>query len=67
MKLNVGEGSNVLIGKRVTVGAAINSVIAAMTFYFPDHATPMVALGVPLTFGIQIWIAHTWEITNHES
>ena len=65
MKLNVAD-TNVLIGKRVTIGAAISSVIAVLVYYFPDHAVPMVAAGVPITFAVQVWMAHNFQITNHD-
>lgn len=59
MKVN-----NVVIGKRVTVGAAVKGLLAAVAYYWPEHATPIIALAIPLTFALQVYVAHKWGITT---
>lgn len=54
---------DVVIGKRVTVGAAINSVAATLAHYYPEHAPAIVSVAVPLTFVAQILIARYGGIT----
>lgn len=56
--------SNVVIGKRVTIGAAITSTAAALGGIWPDYAVVFTALSVPVTFGVQIWLAHKYGITT---
>lgn len=59
MKIN-----NVVIGKRVTVGAAITSTAAALTHIWPEHGPLFVSMAVPITLVVQIWIANKFGVTS---
>ena len=59
MKIN-----NVVIGKRVSIGAAINSVAAVLAHFWPEHAPAIVAAAVPLTFAVQVFVANRYGITQ---
>lgn len=59
MKIN-----NTILGKRVTVGAAITSTAAALGFQWPDYAPLFTALAVPITLVLQIWIANKYGVTT---
>ena len=61
MKLAV---NNVIIGKRVTVGAAIGSSAAILANIFPEYASSFVAGAVPVTLIAQILIARYGGITQ---
>ena len=56
----------VIIGKRITVGAAITSTAVALGYQWPDKAQMFTALSVPVTLLIQIWIANTFGVTTGE-
>lgn len=55
---------NIVIGKRVKVGAVITSTAAIISHYFPDHAPAVVAACVPLTFVAQILVAKYFGVTT---
>ena len=63
MKLAV---NNVIIGKRITVGAAINGVAAALAHIFPENAPAIISAAVPLTLVSQVLIANYVGITTAE-
>lgn len=63
MKLNVGD-KEVLVGKRVTIGAAINSMAAALAHFYPDHAPAIISVAVPITFIVQVLVARYWGVTQ---
>ena len=56
--------NNVVIGKRVTLGAAITSCAAALGHFWPDHAVAFTALSVPITFIAQVVLANRLGITT---
>ena len=58
------KAGNVVIGKRVTVGAAITSTAAALGYQWPDKAPLFTALAVPLTLLLQVWIANRLGVTQ---
>ena len=66
MKVDIGE-RHVIIGKRVTIGAAINSIASIFAFLFPERAPAIVAAAVPLTFLVQVFIANRYGVTQQES
>jgi hypothetical protein len=59
MKVN-----NVIIGKRVTLGAAITSLAAVFAHIWPAHAPAIISAAVPITFFGQIWIANKIGVTQ---
>lgn len=64
MKIELSDGNSVVVGKRITVGAAINSVASIFAFILPDYAPAIVAAAVPLTFLIQVIIVNRYGITQ---
>jgi len=56
--------NNIVIGKRVTIGAAINSTAAVLAALFPEKASAIVAAAVPVTFLAQVLIAKYFGITT---
>lgn len=59
-------GANIVVGKRVTLGAAINSIVLIIGIYFPQHQQALLAAAIPLTFLSQLFIANKIGITTHE-
>ena len=55
---------NIIIGKRVQVGAAITSTAAILAHFWPAHAVAFVSAAVPITFGVQTWIAKKYGVTT---
>lgn len=54
----------IVVGKRVTVGAAITSTAVALGSIWPEHSQAFSALSVPITFAVQVWIANALGVTN---
>lgn len=57
---------NIVIGKRVTLGAAISGVAAVIAYAHPEHAPAILAGIVPITFALQVLIAHYMGITTEK-
>jgi hypothetical protein len=55
---------NVIIGKRVQVGAAITSVAAILAHIWPTHAPAFISAAVPITFVVQLWIVKKFGVTS---
>lgn len=64
MKIDTGDQAPIIVGKRVAIGAAINSTAATVAFFFPEHAPAIVSAAVPITFGIQVYVVNRWGITQ---
>jgi len=56
--------NNIVIGKRVPIGAAITSACAVLAFFFPDYAPAIIAAAVPVTFVIQVIVANRYGVTK---
>jgi len=56
--------NGLVIGKRTTVGAAITSTAGFFAHFFPEHASAFIAIAVPITFGVQLWVAHKFGVTS---
>jgi len=59
--MKVGEQ---IIGKRVTVGAAILGVANALVHFFPEQAPAILAIATPTIFMVQLAIARYSGITK---
>ena len=55
---------NVVIGKRLTFGAAVNSVGAILAHFYPEHAAAIVSACVPITFVGQVILVNKFGITQ---
>ena len=56
--------NNIVVGKRVQVGAAITSVCAVFAHFYPEHAAAFVGAAVPVTFVAQVLIAKVKGVTT---
>ena len=55
---------NIVIGKRTTIGAAFTSCAGVAAHFYPEHAAAFIGLAVPLTFGVQLFIANKFGVTT---
>ena len=58
------KAGEIVIGKRVTVGAAIMGVSEAVQTFFPEYAPAIGQLTVPVIFLVQLFIANRYGITQ---
>lgn len=63
MKASLGN-TEIIIGKRVTVGAAINGIAAALAHIYPDQAPAIISFAVPITLMVQLVIVNRWGVTT---
>jgi hypothetical protein len=54
---------NVVIGKRVQIGAVFTSLAGLLTHFYPEHGAAFIAAAVPLTFIAQIAWARKFGVT----
>ena len=52
------KAGSIVIGKRITVGAAIMGVSEAVQTFFPEYAAAIGQLTVPLIFVVQLIIVN---------
>lgn len=64
MKIQAGS-EPIIIGKRVTIGAAILSLSETLQQFFPEHAGALGASAIFVTFVVQILIARYYGVTNN--
>ena len=58
--------NNIVIGKRVTIGAAILGISESVQFFYPEYAPAIGSLTVPIIFLVQVIIANYFGITTKE-
>ena len=58
--------NNVIIGKRITLGAALGGVANAIAAIKPEYSQVILALVVPVTFVAQIWTVNALGVTTNE-
>lgn len=58
------KAGDIVVGKRVTVGAAIMGVSEAVQTFFPEYAPAIGQLTVPVIFLVQLIIANRYGITQ---
>lgn len=56
--------NNIIIGKRIPIGAAINSIAVIFAAFFPNQAIAIMATAIPLTFIAQLIIANFLGVTK---
>ena len=56
--------NGLIIGKRISIGAAITSLAGFLTHFFPDHGPAFIGAAVPITLLLQIWIANKYGVTT---
>ena len=64
MKIERNDAPPIIIGKRITAGAAITSVAAVFAHIFPQHAPAIISAAVPVTFLTQMWVVHKFGVTQ---
>ena len=58
------KAGSVIIGKRITVGAAIMGVSEAVQTFFPEYAAAIGQLTVPLIFVVQLILVNKFGVTQ---
>ena len=66
MKLQAGN-TQIVVGKRVSVGAAILSTATGIAHFFPEHAPAIIAFATPLILIVQVLIGHFASITTRKN
>lgn len=66
MKIERANKPPIVIGKRVTLGAAINSIAAGFAHFNPENAAFYVSIAVPITFAAQVIVANWMGVTTSE-
>lgn len=56
--------NSVVIGKRVTIGAAILGAANALAFFYPEKAPAILAIVTPTTLVVQVLVARHLGITH---
>ena len=64
MKIERQNEPPIVIGKRITAGAALLGIANALAFYYPEHAQAILALVTPVTLIAQIIIVNVWGVTQ---
>ena len=64
MKIERKDAPPIIIGKRITAGAAITSVAAVFAHIFPDNAPAIISAAVPVTFVVQMIIVRKYGVTQ---
>ena len=54
----------IIIGKRVTVGAAILGVANALVHFYPEQAPAILAIATPVIFVVQLIIVRHFGVTK---
>lgn len=58
------KAGSIIIGKRITVGAAIMGVSEAVQTFFPEYAAAIGQMTVPLIFVVQLIIVNKVGVTQ---
>ena len=65
MKIQAGQ-TEIVVGKRVLLGAMVGSVATTFAALFPDYAVAIMGSVTAVTFFLQIAVAHFASITTKE-
>jgi hypothetical protein len=64
MKIERKDAPPIVIGKRVTLGAAILGVANALAHFFPEQAPAILAIATPTIFVVQLVVANKFGVTQ---
>ncbi len=64
MRIDRENEPPLIVGKRVSVGAAINSGAVIFAAQFPEYAIIIMGASVIITFVVQLWIVKKWGVTK---
>ena len=64
MKIELEGKPPLIVGKRVTIGAAVTSVTAMLAFIFPEYSPAIIASAGIVTFITQLIVANVWGVTS---
>ena len=65
MRVQAGK-TQIVIGKRVALGAMVGSVATTFAALFPEHAVAILGSVTAVTFFLQIAVGHFTNITTKE-
>ncbi len=65
MKLDIGD-NEIIVGKRIAVGAVLGSIAKIFATLYPENATIFYESGLVLTFIVQIILANYFSITTKD-
>ena len=65
MIANVGQ-TQIVIGKRVALGAMVGSIATVFANIYPEHAPAIIGSVTAVTFFLQIIVGHFAKITTKE-
>ena len=58
------KAGSVVVGKRVSVGAAIYAVSEALQIFFPEHASAIGQLAIPVVAVVQVILVNRYGVTQ---
>jgi len=64
MKIEREGSSPIIIGKRITIGAAILGIANALVHFYPDQAPAILAIVTPTVFVVQLVVANVYGVTK---
>ena len=65
MKIEAGK-TQIIIGKRVALGAMVNSMAVVMAAFYPEYAVHIMGGVTAVTFALQVAVGHFSNITTKE-
>ena len=66
MRIDFEGRPPIIIGKRITIGAAILGIVNALGHFYPQHAPAMLAVATPTIFVVQLLVANYFGVTTDE-
>jgi hypothetical protein len=66
MKIERESAPDIVIGKRVPLGAVVTALGTILASFYPDHAVAIMAASIPLTFFLQVIVVNFFGVTESE-
>ena len=57
-------GENIIVGKRITLGAAILGISEGLQAFFPEHAAAIGSFAIPVIFLAQLFVVNRYGVTQ---
>ena len=55
---------NIVIGKRIPLGSAINGIGVIFAAIYPQHAVAIMAAAIPITAALQVLVVNKLGVTS---